>query len=119
MAYCSISSARTSCRETARLGVGAAGLLGPAAVDTAGPRGARLLEWVIAQDGYVGDGYAIPTPAGLEAARLFGTRAGVILDPVYSGKAASGLVDWIQGDRVPRDHRVVFWHTGGHPAVLA
>jgi len=113
------ASAEELCRETARLGVGAAGLLGPEAVDTAGPDGGRLLERVVAQDGYVGEGYAIPTPAGLDAAHLFATRAGVVLDPVYSGKAASGLVDWIERDRVPADHRVVFWHTGGHPAVLA
>jgi 1-aminocyclopropane-1-carboxylate deaminase/D-cysteine desulfhydrase-like pyridoxal-dependent ACC family enzyme len=106
-------------RETGRLAGGAANLLGLEALEAVGPRAAHALERVVAQDGYVGEGYAIPTPAGEEAQSLFATRAGVVVDPVYSAKAASGLVDWLRSGRVASSERVVFWHTGGHPAVLA
>ncbi len=71
-----------------------------------------------AADEYVGRGYGMPTPAAEEATRLFGSLEGVVLDPVYSAKAAAGMVDWIRRGSVPPDHRVVFLHTGGHPALL-
>jgi 1-aminocyclopropane-1-carboxylate deaminase/D-cysteine desulfhydrase-like pyridoxal-dependent ACC family enzyme len=72
-----------------------------------------------AADEFVGRGYGVPTPAGDEATELFGRTEGVVLDPVYTAKAASGMLAWIRKGSVPRDHRVVFVHTGGHPALLA
>lgn len=73
---------------------------------------------VLATDDFVGPGYGHATSDGEEAIDLFATRAGVILDPVYTGKAAAALIDWIRGGRVPAGSRVVFLHTGGHPALF-
>lgn len=89
--------------------------------------GADLLGWdgeiregaLAAADEFVGRGYGIPTKAGDEATELFGRAAGIVLDPVYTAKAASGMLAWIRKGSVPAHHRVVFVHTGGHPALLA
>ena len=89
--------------------------------------GADLLEWkgsiregaVAAADEFVGEGYGIPTRLGDEATDLFGKHAGMVLDPVYTAKAASGMIQWVRTGSVPPHHRVVFVHTGGHPALLA
>lgn len=80
----------------------------------------EIPEWsVAAADEYVGRGYGHPTPASEEAIRLFAEREGIVLDPVYSAKAAAGMLDWIRRASVAPDDRVVFLHTGGHPALLA
>jgi D-cysteine desulfhydrase len=89
--------------------------------------GAALLGWkgevrdtaLAAADEFVGEGYGIPTPAGNEALARFGRTEGVVLDPVYTSKAAAGMLKWIRTGSVPREHRVVFLHTGGHPALFA
>lgn len=88
--------------------------------------GGALLAWpgsvpedrLSCDDTQVGEGYGIPTPATLEAIGLFGRAEGIVLDPVYTGKAASGLLAWIRAGRVPAGDRAVFVHTGGHPALL-
>jgi len=88
---------------------------------------ADLLEWdgeiregaLAAADEYVGRGYGIATQAGDEITTIFGRTAGIVLDPVYTAKAASGMWDWIRRGSVPANDRVVFVHTGGHPALLA
>jgi L-cysteate sulfo-lyase len=68
---------------------------------------------------YIGPGYGIPTPEGLDAILLFARREGIMLDPVYTGKAAAGLLDHIRRGIVPRGATVVFVHTGGQPALFA
>ena len=72
-----------------------------------------------AADEFVGEGYGIPTPASDEALELFARTEGIVLDPVYTAKAAAGLLSWIRSGSVPEGDRVVFIHTGGHPALLA
>jgi 1-aminocyclopropane-1-carboxylate deaminase/D-cysteine desulfhydrase-like pyridoxal-dependent ACC family enzyme len=72
-----------------------------------------------AADEFVGRAYGVPTPASDEATVLFGRTAGIVLDPVYTAKAASGMISWIRKRSVPAGDRVVFLHTGGHPALLA
>ena len=67
---------------------------------------------------FVGSGYGIPTEASVEATRLFARTEGVILDPVYTGKAAAGMVAHILEGRYGRDDTLVFVHTGGTPAVF-
>lgn len=62
---------------------------------------------------YLGTGYGIPTPATLEAIRLLGRMEGVLMDPVYSGKAFSGLLDRIRRGELSGSRDVVFIHTGG------
>lgn len=68
---------------------------------------------------YIGPGYGIPTPDGLDAILLFARREGIMLDPVYTGKAAAGLLDHIRKGLVPPGATVVFVHTGGQPALFA
>jgi D-cysteine desulfhydrase family pyridoxal phosphate-dependent enzyme len=68
---------------------------------------------------FVGEEYGIPTPAGLEAVHLTARTEGILLDPVYTGKAMAGLIAAAQRGEVPRDATVVFVHTGGAPALFA
>ena len=77
-----------------------------------------LADSVVTTDDFVGAGYGAATPAGDEAARIFGARTGLILDPVYTAKAAAGMIEWVRRGRVPASDRVVFVHTGGHPALF-
>jgi D-cysteine desulfhydrase family pyridoxal phosphate-dependent enzyme len=74
---------------------------------------------LIVLDGYVGEGYGIPSPECLEAIRLVARTEGILLDPVYTGKAMAGLIDWIRQGRFEPSQTVVFWHTGGVPALFA
>jgi len=74
---------------------------------------------VDASDEQVGAGYGIPTDASREAADLFARSEGMIVDPVYTAKAAAGLIRWIREGRFLAGDRIVFLHTGGHPAIFA
>jgi L-cysteate sulfo-lyase len=67
---------------------------------------------VVANTDYVGDGYGLPTDAGVEAIRMFAELEGILLDPVYSAKGASGLIDLARKGEF-KDQTVVFLHTGG------
>ena len=70
-------------------------------------------------DEYIGKGYGIPTPQGIEAIRLVAQTGGIILGPVYTGKAMPGLIDLIrQGRFTPKD-TIIFAHTGGAPSIFA
>ena len=75
-------------------------------------------EDVVSFDGFVGKAYGIPSEAGDEAVRLFARTEGIILDPIYTGKAAAGLVAHIREGRFTPDDVVVFVHTGGTPAIF-
>jgi D-cysteine desulfhydrase family pyridoxal phosphate-dependent enzyme len=66
-----------------------------------------------------GAGYGKPTPECLEAIRATARLEGLILDPVYTGKAMAGLIGWIREGRFTDQHSVLFWHTGGAPALFA
>lgn len=70
-------------------------------------------------DDYRGEGYARPTPQTLEAIRLVAQTEGILLDPVYTGKAMAGLIAEIRKGTFTRDQTVVFLHTGGAPALFA
>jgi L-cysteate sulfo-lyase len=70
-------------------------------------------------DRFVGEGYGIPTPEGLAAIRLLARLEGLLLDPVYTGKAMAGLVAMVREGRFAPDENVVFLHTGGWPALFA
>lgn len=69
-------------------------------------------------DDYVGPGYSLPTDAMVEAVKLFARLEGILLDPVYTGKAAAGLIDLVRRGELG-DGDVVFVHTGGWPALFA
>lgn len=68
---------------------------------------------VVADCSYVGEGYGLPRADTVEAIRMFAALEGILLDPVYSGKAAAGLIDWARKGRFAKGERVVFLHTGG------
>ena len=66
-----------------------------------------------------GAGYGQPTPECLEAIRAVARLEGLILDPVYTGKAMAGLIGWAREGRFTDRQTVLFWHTGGAPALFA
>lgn len=68
---------------------------------------------------YFGTGYALPTPEMVEAVRIFAKTEGILLDPVYTGKAAAGLIDLIRQGRFGPEENVVFIHSGGVPGLYA
>jgi 1-aminocyclopropane-1-carboxylate deaminase/D-cysteine desulfhydrase-like pyridoxal-dependent ACC family enzyme len=67
---------------------------------------------------FVGPGYGIPTEACVDAVKLFARTEGVILDPIYTGKAAAGMIVHIREGRYGKDDALVFVHTGGTPAIF-
>ncbi len=70
-------------------------------------------------DDYVGEGYSIPTEGMVEAVKIFARTEGILLDPVYTGKAAAGLLDLIQKGYFKKGEKVLFLHTGGAPGLYA
>ncbi|MDF1707811.1 MAG: D-cysteine desulfhydrase [Paracoccaceae bacterium] len=75
-------------------------------------------EDVVANTDYVGQGYGIPTPDGMEALRMFAELESILLDPVYSAKGAAGFIDLIRKGQFKKGERVVFLHTGGAAALF-
>lgn len=68
---------------------------------------------------YKGAGYGIPTDDCLEAIRMVARHAGILLDPVYTGKAMAGLIDHVRRGELDPSRSVVFLHTGGVPGLFA
>ena len=66
--------------------------------------------------GYYGAGYEAPATAAI---RRLARTEGILVDPVYTGKALSGLIDYAEQGKIPRGSTVVFWHTGGATALFA
>ena len=80
---------------------------------------AAALAQVAVVPGYAGDGYGLPTEAMLEAVAMAARCEGLILDPVYTGKAMAGLIGLIRTGVIEKDATVVFIHSGGMPALFA
>ena len=68
---------------------------------------------------YVGEGYGKLTPEAVEAIKLVARTEGILLDPVYTGKAMAALIDCIHRKTIESDETVLFLHTGGFPALFA
>ncbi|MBM7624881.1 1-aminocyclopropane-1-carboxylate deaminase/D-cysteine desulfhydrase [Sporohalobacter salinus] len=68
---------------------------------------------------YVGEGYEIPSNAANNAIKIFAKNEGIFLDPVYTGKAASALLDYIEKGKIEEGANVLFWHTGGTTGLFA
>jgi D-cysteine desulfhydrase family pyridoxal phosphate-dependent enzyme len=68
---------------------------------------------------YLGEGYGILGEPEREAIRIFARQSGVLLDPVYTGRAAAGLIDLIRQGYFRSTDTILFWHTGGTPALFA
>ena len=69
--------------------------------------------------GYMGEGYGVVGELEREAIRLMARSEGIVLDPVYAGRAFGALLDLIRKSAFKRDETVLFWHTGGAPALFA
>ncbi len=76
-------------------------------------------EEIIVDDRFLGAGYAKPDTLELDAIRHFAHDEGILLDPVYTGRAAGGMLSMIKSREIPPGARVLFWHTGGTPALWA
>ncbi|OGO25702.1 MAG: pyridoxal-5'-phosphate-dependent protein [Chloroflexi bacterium RBG_16_51_16] len=74
---------------------------------------------VLVNADYCAVGYGVLTPAEVESVRMFATMEGLLLDPVYTGRAAAGLIDLIRKGFFNTTETVLFWHTGGTPALFA
>jgi len=66
---------------------------------------------------YVGPGYSLPTPAMVEAVRMLARLEGILMDPVYTGKAMAGLIDLIRKGYFNPEENILYVHTGGSPAL--
>ena len=73
----------------------------------------------IIYDQYLGGGYAVLGDPEREAIRLAARTEGLLLDPVYTGRAMAGLIDLIRRGAYGPDETILFWHTGGIPALFA
>lgn len=76
-------------------------------------------EAVVCFDEYVGPGYSLPTPEMVEAVKMLAMTEGILLDPVYTGKAMAGLIHLVRKGYFSKDENVLFIHTGGSPAIYA
>lgn len=76
-------------------------------------------DMVQVRDEFVGPGYSLPTGTMVEAVQLLARTEGILLDPVYTGKAFAGLVGMIREGKLKKGENVLFLHTGGSPALYA
>lgn len=74
---------------------------------------------VYVNDDYLGAGYGILGAPEIEAVQLFARYEGLLLDPVYTGRAAAGMIDLIRKGFFKPGEKILFWHTGGTPALFA
>lgn len=92
------------------------------ASETSEQMGARLnitRDDVLVNADYAAPGYGVLTGVEREAIQLFAKYEGLLLDPVYTGRAAAGLIDLIRKGFFKKEETVLFWHTGGQPALFA
>ncbi len=68
-------------------------------------------------DQYIGEKYGVPSKGGNEAICLLAQTEGILVDPIYTGKALAGLIDHARQGLLKEKH-VLFWHTGGTPALF-
>jgi L-cysteate sulfo-lyase len=73
---------------------------------------------VILNEDYAGKAYEEPTPEALSAIKLVAQTEGIVLDPIYTGRAMAGLIGLIRQGHFTKDDNVVFMHTGGTPALF-
>ncbi len=74
---------------------------------------------ILVVDDYLGGGYGVISQLERGAISLFAHHEGILLDPVYTGRAAGGIVDMIRSGYFQTGSAVLFWHTGGAPALFA
>lgn len=85
----------------------------------------KELDWwvderaILLNGDYCTAGYGVLQPLDIEGVKLFARYEGITLDPVYTGRAAGGLIDLIRKGFFKPNDKVLFWHTGGAPALFA
>jgi D-cysteine desulfhydrase family pyridoxal phosphate-dependent enzyme len=84
-----------------------------------GPRIQFAPDEVLVDAGYCAAGYGVLTAAEREAIQLFAKYEGLLLDPVYTGRAAAGMIDLVRKGFFKKNETVLFWHTGGQTALFA
>jgi D-cysteine desulfhydrase len=83
------------------------------------PRVEFAADQVLVNADYATPGYGVLTDAERESIQLFARYEGLLLDPVYTGRAAAGMIDLIRKGFFKKEETVLFWHTGGQPALFA
>ncbi len=84
-----------------------------------GETGTFTASEVLINDDYIAGGYAVMGEPEIQAIRLFAKQEALLLDPVYTGRAAAGLIDLMHKGFFKPTETVLFWHTGGGPALFA
>ena len=74
---------------------------------------------IVADCNYIGPGYGKPTESMNEAVLMLARLEGLLFDPVYSGKALAGMIDYVRQGRFTKGQKIVFLHTGGSAALFA
>ncbi len=74
---------------------------------------------IVADCNYIGAGYGLPTESMNEAVLMLARTEGLLFDPVYSGKALAGMIDYVREGRFTRNEKIVFLHTGGAAGLFA
>ena len=74
---------------------------------------------ILVSGDYLGGGYGVMGVPEIEAIRLFARQEALLLDPVYTGRAAAGMIDLVHKGFFKREETVLFWHTGGTPALFS
>lgn len=85
-------------------------------VDGAALAAARPIE---IDDGFIGDGYGMPSEASRDAQRLAARSEAIFVDNTYTAKALACLIARVRARRIPEDATVMFWHTGGQVGIFA
>jgi D-cysteine desulfhydrase len=80
---------------------------------------ANISDAVDLRNDYVGAGYAVVGDLEREAIKLLAQTEGILVDPVYTGRAFGGCVDMIRRGEFSSRDTVLFWHTGGAPALFS
>jgi D-cysteine desulfhydrase family pyridoxal phosphate-dependent enzyme len=93
--------------------------LATATTDVLGEKTNILSQDILVTDHYIGAGYGMMGTPEIEAIRLFARTEGLLIDPVYTGRAAAGMIDLIRQGYFKPDETVLFWHTGGTPALFS
>jgi L-cysteate sulfo-lyase len=92
--------------------------LAAAALVELGDSGAALGR-IEVDEGFVGEGYGVPTEASREAQRLAARTEALAVEQTYTAKALAALIAWLRAGRFRADETVLFWHTGGGPSLFA
>lgn len=87
--------------------------------DLVSASGYVVREDIIADCSYIGPGYGEPTESMNEAILMLARHEGLLFDPVYSGKALAGMIDYIRKGRFNKGQKIMFLHTGGSAGLFA